>query len=121
MDGIFKELYADYIFSLLPFFKLSWIEQVKQLNKLWDTAGNMINKSKFCKSFTCRCSELLLRSHAYNFDIAFKNANMSWRFEIMTSVANHIIVFWNHCAPLRAKPAKWNGIDFETDATQFDN
>ena len=107
MNIIFKECYSDYAFSLLPRFKLHWRDQVKQLNNLWEDIGVVIDKQDFFSSFTYRCSELLVKSNGYCLKTAFKNANTTWRSDIMTLVSNYVIVLNDHSVPLSAKPAKW--------------
>ena len=108
MDKVFKECYCAYIFSLLPNYKLCWQEQVKQLNDIWETVSTLIDKQSFNSSFTDRCLELSLCSHKYNLELSFEKALSAWRVEIMTLVANKLIVFWDVNVPLYAKPAVWN-------------
>ena len=117
MDEIFKECYSAYVFSHLPNFKLQWREQVLQLNNLWEIVGELINKQKFYVSFCERCCEHVLNSYGYDLKTAFKMANTTWRSELMTSVSNLIIVFYDHDVPLSAKPAKWNGAKLAIDSS----
>ena len=86
MDEIFKGCYGDYIFSLLGKFNLSFKEQIVQLNNLWESVGNLIDKTEFQQSFTSRCIEMLQHSDTYDMQAAFTAANTYWRLEIMSFV-----------------------------------
>ena len=117
MDTIFKEWYETYIFSLLPKFGLSWRQEVTQINELWEATGKLIDRNCFYKSFHSECNELTLNSASFDFELAFQKANTTWRAEIMTSVVNRIILFWDDDVPLDSKPARWNGSEITIDSS----
>ena len=112
---IFKQWYEAYIFSLLPKFGLSWEQEIKQVNNLWEATGKLIDMNRFKKSFCSECNELGLIGDSFNFELAFENANTIWRSEIMTNVVNRIIIFWNDLIPINSKPAHWNGREMIID------
>ena len=117
MDNIFKSWYETYIFSILPKFGLSWTQEVKQINDLWDAAGQLIDKNSFRESFNAECNELDLNSNLFNIEIAFEKANTEWRSEIMTDVVNRLLVFWDDNVPIGSFPASWNGREIVINST----
>ena len=117
MEQVFKFWYEAYIFSLLPKFGLSWKQEIKQINELWEAAGALIDKFELCSSFHNECRELHINSEGFNFDLAFRKADTTWRSEIMTSVVNRIIKFWDDDVPLNSEPARWTGNEIVIDNT----
>ena len=44
MDNIFKNIYVNYMFSVLPSVEPQWRKQVQYLHSIWELAGAKIHR-----------------------------------------------------------------------------
>ena len=100
LDNVFKKLYVNHMFFLLPSVEPNWKKQIQQLHSLWEMTGNLIKKGEFIINFSRECRDLKLNNEQYDIVQAFDNANHEWKKELMLTVADRIIKFNDDNVPL---------------------
>ena len=108
MDDVFKITYNMYMFSRIVMLEPEWKQQIKRLPEIWRECGESIRKDVFICSFLKDCKAYHLPGETYDIRKGFEKVNNEWCVELMITLADRIIKFYDDLVPISANVVSWD-------------